>query len=400
MDRSLAHLIEVLRSFDCRATLPITGSVLTHNKGIVMKYSALDFEFCAHGHYHIDHTRLSKDEQIAHISRARHLFLENGLNCEGYRSPYLRWNEDTIDAIRQAGFLYDSSQAIYWDFLGVDQSPHYKRALDYYRAIPASKYPSLPRWRDGLLRIPYSLPDDEILVERLRPREAQSKANLWLPILMTTYRSGELFNLGLHPERIHLCAGDLVEILCEAQLQFPRIWIASMGEITFWWLAQMNTRVTMMPSDGRGLFISISGPGEATFLVRGVETVLPTQPWDGAYRQVKTKELFVKTGVRPFIGVSPRASPYLKTFLRQQGYIIEEAVHEQDHSLYLDYEIFQEEDERPLLDRIEQGEFPLVRLCRWPNGARSALCITGDIDALSLVDFGRRIIGERINGLN
>ena len=37
----------------------------------------------------------------------------------------------------------------------------------------------------------------------------------------------------------------------------------------------------------------------------------------------------------------------------------------------------------PLLTQIEQADFPLVRFGRWPNGARSAFNVTGDIDALT-----------------
>jgi hypothetical protein len=34
---------------------------------------------------------------------------------------------------------------------------------------------------------------------------------------------------------------------------------------------------------------------------------------------------------------------------------------------------------------------PLVKLGRWPDGAKSALCLTGDLDALSLVDYLSRV---------
>ena len=34
---------------------------------------------------------------------------------------------------------------------------------------------------------------------------------------------------------------------------------------------------------------------------------------------------------------------------------------------------------------------PVIRLWPWPNGMRSALCITGDLDALSLLDYAARL---------
>ena len=43
--------------------------------------------------------------------------------------------------------------------------------------------------------------------------------------------------------------------------------------------------------------------------------------------------------------------------------------------------------EREVLDAVERAPGPLVRISRWPNAARSALAVTGDIDALTLTDF-------------
>jgi hypothetical protein len=43
--------------------------------------------------------------------------------------------------------------------------------------------------------------------------------------------------------------------------------------------------------------------------------------------------------------------------------------------------------EADVLDTIEAAPGPLVRLWRWPRSARSALAVTGDVDALTLRDF-------------
>jgi len=45
---------------------------------------------------------------------------------------------------------------------------------------------------------------------------------------------------------------------------------------------------------------------------------------------------------------------------------------------------FGPEDERPLLAEVDQGDWPVVRLSRWPGGAQCALAITGDVDAFTL----------------
>jgi hypothetical protein len=61
--------------------------------------------------------------------------------------------------------------------------------------------------------------------------------------------------------------------------------------------------------------------------------------------------------------------------------------------MYLDLPSFKAEDERSLLRHIEDSRLPLVRLGRWPNGAKSALVVTGDVDALTIWDYGLRLFG-------
>jgi hypothetical protein len=46
--------------------------------------------------------------------------------------------------------------------------------------------------------------------------------------------------------------------------------------------------------------------------------------------------------------------------------------------------------EAEVLAQIDAAPGPLVRTWRWPNAARSALAVTGDIDALTLFDFAVR----------
>ena len=53
---------------------------------------------------------------------------------------------------------------------------------------------------------------------------------------------------------------------------------------------------------------------------------------------------------------------------------------------------FQESDEKQLAEKLEQSDVPQLRYWRWPNGAKSALSVTGDIDSVTLTDFVLRII--------
>ena len=142
------------------------------------------------------------------------------------------------------------------------------------------------------------------------------------------------------------------------------------------------------------MHVSVNGPAGVTILARGVELLTPAEAWDGIYRRVGCLNFSLRSARRPFVGVSPASSAWLVSFLRQQGYIVEIAENDLAHDVYLDRSRFEHKDERALLALIERNSFPLVRLGRWPDGARSALCVTGDIDALTLWDYGLRFLGN------
>ena len=94
------------------------------------------------------------------------------------------------------------------------------------------------------------------------------------------------------------------------------------------------------------------------------------------------------------IGLSPSSDSRLESFLRQQGYIVEINQTDGEYSIFLDRTHFPREDERALLAEIEESNASLIRFSRWPNGAKSALTITGDIDAMTVWGYALRLIGK------
>ena len=260
--------------------------------------------------------------------------------------------------------------------------------LDFYGAHSASDYPSLPQVIGDLVRIPYCLPDDEALVDRLQLTGTEPMAGIWLAILRRTYELGELFTLGLHPERIALCGEALQAALAEARSLSPPVWIARLEEIVDWWRGRAAATYQVTKLAASAFRLTVDGPPGVTVLSRGVKVEAPTEPWFGDYQRVLGNELVFQSEQLPFIGVSPGSSPALVSFLQQQGYLV---ARDSDAALCLQQEDFGLEDERALLRRIEEGKWPLLRLARWPDGARSALSITGDIDALTLWDYALRV---------
>lgn len=393
MDRRLAAVHELLERYGCGATLPVTAAAVERNPRVIARYAALGIEFAVHGYYHVDHTALSESDLLEQLGRARRLLEAKGVPVVGFRAPYLRWNEATIDAVRASGFLYDSSQAIDWPVQPELETAAYRRALAFYGAVPAGERPVLPRSEDGIVRIPYCLPDDEAVLDRLRMTSPEAIGELWLGILHATHRRGELFTLAVHPERIGPCAAAIGAVLQAARAARPKVWIARIQDIAQWWRARAASTAAVTVRGPHRFHLSIHGPKGLTVLARDVEPPA-AEPWADRCFRVHATEFEIRAERRPFIGVHPNSPDSLSTFLRDQGYIVEVAESRDTHAYFLRRKQFSAADERPLLDELEAGVFPVVRLGRWPDGAQSALSVTGDVDALTIWDYAFRFLGR------
>jgi len=394
MDQALAHFGKVLSEYEIGATFPITAAALARNPGVIEKYQAQNIEFAVHGYYHVDHSQLSRQQQVTDLLRAHRLFNDRGVKSLGFRCPYLRYQDNTLEAINESGFAYDSSYSLVWDVVNGQATDSYWRVLEFYGTRPANTYPSLPHIEKGIIEIPYCLPDDEALIERISFEDDNERSQPWLAMLDDTYRHGELFNLGLHPERIFLCEIPLRNVLQKARSLSPSVWIARLDEIADWWsrhAALYAKIITVGTGEYRLEMDQLPG---LTVLGRNVKFLSSTEKWDGKYVRVKSDDIRFHFETKPIIGISPSSDPVLESFLRQQGFIVEMAKHSEAYSIFLDRPKFSQEDERTLLSEIEESNVGLVKLGRWPYGAKSALCITGDIDALTIWDYGLRILGK------
>jgi peptidoglycan/xylan/chitin deacetylase (PgdA/CDA1 family) len=396
MDHTLRRFVEILEEFGCGATFPITASVLARHGLTIQKYQSHNIEFAIHGYLHVDYSQLSAEEQISHFRKATQVFRDQGIRYDGFRSPYLRWNEHTLMALGQAGFGYDSSTSLGWDIEERHVTESYERALSFYTAKSAAEYLALPEidsW-GGLVRVPYCLPDDEALVERLNWSGSHEMNRVWPAISNQIHQRGELFCLGLHPERIAECSEALVATLRAVHAMGPAVWRACLRDIVAWWKARADATLEISDVENHVLQLCVNGPTGVTLMLRSLDVKTAVEPWFDGYQLATEMPCIVRVNRRPFIGVSPDAAPSMISFLNQQGYIVETALNVDVYPLYLDSRSFSREDERLLVAQIEGADFPLARLGRWPNGARSAFCVTGDIDALTLWDYGLRLFGR------
>ena len=387
MSRRLERYAAITSRLGARPSWPTTACVLERHPTLLRRYADDGVELAVHGLVHGDHAALDRGRQLDTIKRAADIFHRYGLQPSGFRGPYLRYNEATLDVLRTLGLRYHSSQAVAFPLLVADLEPRaaasYGLALKLYSAIDASTVAVTPRIRDGLVDMPVAVPDDEILLDRLR-LDGPGRTAEWLQILKFTHARGDLFTIQLHPERIDDLGDALEATLADARRRRPAVFIARLDEIAAWWLRRSRFALRVTPSGDGRCRVRIDADDDATFLTRGL--AVPRTPWYGRDGLCELRDFEVKCERLPVVGISPRSPAAVRSFLAEEGFPVEISDDRNRFGAYVDVADARW-SESEVLDIIEAAPGPLVRLWRWPDGARSALATTGDIDALTLRDF-------------
>ena len=215
--KSLRTIINILEDFDVKATLPITAITLRRNRDLIKELKSKKIEWAMHGFIHTDYNLLTNKELTDHILSGKKIFNDAGIRILGFRAPYLSINKKIYPILSENGFIYDSSTCYFVDIIS-SQIPDIKRILDYYKPITNWK---ISRY-NGIVEIPVSLPDDEILVDRLRcKREKIGKA--WIKLSQNLMKNGGLPVIQLHPERGRICKTGVETLLDWARKNDIRI---------------------------------------------------------------------------------------------------------------------------------------------------------------------------------
>lgn len=393
---ALEALLEVLRRHGAAATFPTTALPLARHPQPLQALAAQGMEVAVHSFQHLDLAGLPPAVQRDQVVRARQVFDRAGIKADGFRAPYLRWNEDLLRVLASTGFHYDSSSCVWWPVVPVDQ--RLQPVIDYYRPDDAAVVPVLPALRpEGLVALPVSLPDDEMLVDRLG-LTTPDLAAIWRNILDLNYAADELFVLLLHPERGLLCAEALDQVLADARQRQPAVWIATLAAVAEWWKIRPQCQIDIVTADPGLWQVQVSAPAPARLLAQAAE-VLPwneaasaglpvSRPWLGSTCEVLAHRFVLRSPRRPVIGLAPGSALPLLGFLRQQGYIVEVSAERSLYPVYFERREFDVAHEgRQVIRRVEDATAPLLRFGRWPAAARSALVVSGDIDALTVWDY-------------
>jgi hypothetical protein len=201
-----------------------------------------------------------------------------------------------------------------------------------------------------------------------------------------------MFVLLFHPELAFSCEQAFRSVLQDARQSHPPVWIASLKEISSWWREKAGFKAVSSQTPS-GLQIHFLCSERATILLRGLGDYPGRQAWDGPYSRLKGRHILVRNAARPFIGLPADAPRRIVSFLEEQGYILDQGATRVQCATHLDQKQLNSlQTERELVHYIEASRTPLVRYWRWPDGAKSALAVTGDLDALTLLDYGSRLL--------
>jgi len=443
-------LIATLAEYGCAPTLPTPGYIVQRYPQFLRHLQDAGAEIAVHGYDHVDLGVYPPTEACEQLVRAAQVFAHHGIEVYGFRCPYLSCTDDLLDVLPEGVFDYSSNKAIWWDVASSTGVRNAATTLDVlhrlYRPTSALDTVCTPWTRSNVVEIPVCLPDDLELHDGLR-LGPEGMTQAWSQILHRTHRRGELFVLMFHPELAWRCQQPLMTVLHEATRLHPPVWIARLRDISNWWREKSSFAVAISHTPA-GLHISFTCSERATILVRGLGTcgperarcpepfvpgpctgppwvlghctvrsstvpkplVLwpkdtgdqgsgtvpkdqgPVEGWDGAYYQLRTRALHVPAEPRPFVGLPVNAPKRIVSFLREQGYILDTGETAARCGTYIDAATLAGlTSEVELINYIEASAGPLVRYWRWPNGAKSAMCVTGDLDALTLLDYASRL---------
>ena len=409
--RALNALIHYLREYNAAPTFFIPAVVLRRHAKLIMEIACRGAEIGIHGNVHNDYRFLSKHEQHQQTKQAISAFQTIQLPYQGFRNPYLGRTEESLDVFATLGFSYVSNEAIMHDVIDLNrlssaQRRSYQELLALFQAIPCNVYTLRPHFEGALLRIPTSIPDDEMLFDRLRITNPAEIGRIWRKVMQRVYDYGGLYTLNLHPERGVLCEQALGALLEYAHSRVLRVWLARLDDIAQWWKERSQFRLSITPLTPGYWSVEATCTPRATLFARYLTVDYQTPTTQSVVKdRVCDHRCIVQAKQCPCIGLSPQTPQQVMDFLHEQGYPAVRCPQRDAHmySLYLDLpegwgttRVEQLKRRSALVQQIEQLEAPFLYFGCWPDNNRAALAISGDIDSVTIQDFFLRII-EFIN---
>lgn len=372
-----------------KVTFCVTASLLEGHSAFFNHLRSAGHQVAAHGYFHFDFKRKPVSTQAEAIKKSFEAFRRHGMPVKGFRCPYLSYDSNTIEALSSSDYSWTSNDVVFWD-RGRDWNS-VKKLGSLYRTIDANVSLSLPFHSGRMIEIPITAPDDEMIFERYRVKRRGEMTEIWTNIFRRAYLRGELFHLLFHPERFPFLKDSIMDVIRQSRMFAPPVWPASLNEIACWWAARGKS---LWSKSER--WITLDAPQGATVLIRS------SKGGNHFYKDYVIKERSLKDGRFSFetrnpsnhiVTVSEDCHKGVSEFLSMEGFFVERRKSPPPGALFISgYADFKETDRMKLLDRIDDSGYPLLRLWRWPRGARCAFTVSSDVDSIMFSDFFKRLI--------
>ena len=389
--RHALDCVSLLAAHGCRPTFCTPGRVVENEPQFFRQLHDMGVEVAVHGYDHVDFRSLSSEQVERQFRLAAESFSRSGIPFEGFRCPYLSYSDEVLDVSAAGMFRYSSNSAIAWDVVPSDSGNRvFSQLAGFYRAASSEQVLARPRMSRHLVEIPVSVPDDLQLHDGLELGD-EGAAGAWAEILSRTHQRGDLFAPLFHPESLERSALALEAVFGAAGGLRPHVWVTQLRDVASWWREKASFHAELSALNG-SLRVQFHCSERATVLARGVETPGMTRRWTDGYDVVESRVIEVPADRRPFVGLAGDADPSVARFLGEQGYVTDTTADATRCSIFLDADrLARLANEVELVEHIEASGAPLLRFGVWPDAARSALAIAGDVDALSLRDYAARI---------
>lgn len=144
VERNTHELLDILAETQAQSTFFVLGWIARRHPQLVRRIAAEGHEVASHTDVHHQLHRLSRDELVADLARARDTLEQlTGTRVWGVRAPAFTITDGVLDYLAEADYWYDSS------FYGFRMHDRYGRL-----ATPIAPEQSVVEVRPGLLELP------------------------------------------------------------------------------------------------------------------------------------------------------------------------------------------------------------------------------------------------------
>ena len=401
------RFVSLLEEFDrvfirnnIKGTFFVTGILLKRHLKLINLLKAQGHCLAVHGHFHVRMDLYSRNSQEQMVKAGAESFRIYGLDPSGFRPPYLNYNQDTINALVSDRYSWTSCRYLLSDLPGPGNGAAAK-LNELYHIRSLADQVSLPRTEKGIVDVPVTGPDDELMIDRYRITDPEVMLKNWLQTWRQCHANCELYHLMFHPERFQLLSGQVERLIAEIRKNEDSVWFATLSEISGWWRQRDEVEIELSREGEQFVAFFRNLPEQGTVLLRDPGNSLEPESRGmirnsfvlepGAEKESGSYFSCGEPGQLYGIGLSDSTSKEAEEFLKGEGFITVRNLEPGSCSLYLDRRgTFDPDDERALLKEIEACDKPLLRLWRWPGMYQSAVTFSADICAIDFWDFVAR----------